>query len=418
MTRFLSESLDAREPYFRRGISKLESANGHPAADIRITGEIKSLSHGKLSQLNLDPRDTTSYELYQALNERIKNDDRNLTRTLRTLAATQISAEADPVEGMVLAIKKYSDDLRCFAIKSSRLRSVLRDLSPKKTMRTLGYRSLDSMLKHESPVLILAAASITESEGWQKKLKDHYKKLKPTDFEDKSISILYPKGKSWDKLASKTVIESKHNFISFKELGAIIFFPLEQKLVPEGAVTASLCLALHEVNEIRASSSFLKFNLVKADFGSLVASISDGVPLLTSTLIDKPMPWHLIHRYYAKISGSIKDEIFEPYLEMEDLVWHPIEKTLAKIEPSFEFWKGANYLGQADGGGGGKPVSFNIIDSALNLCNKLSYENRIVSYFQQSLWHELLLRYLSHENVERSLLLEMQPQLAEESIIS
>jgi hypothetical protein len=39
-----------------------------------------------------------------------------------------------------------------------------------------------------------------------------------------------------------------------------------------------------------------------------------------------------------------------------------------------------------------------------------------VNYFQHSLWHELLMRYLHPATVERAVLGELQPQLAEEAV--
>src|SRR5579884_3024656 len=95
MTRFLSESLQAPEPFFRAALLKLESAAGHPNSDIRLTAEVIHATQAKLRQLGLDPKDTTAEELYHALQERIKADDVRLTRRLRTLAATYVSAEGD-----------------------------------------------------------------------------------------------------------------------------------------------------------------------------------------------------------------------------------------------------------------------------------------------------------------------------------
>ena len=93
------------------------------------------------------------------------------------------------------------------------------------------------------------------------------------------------------------------------------------------------------------------------------------------------------------------------------MAWHPIERTLSSIEPSFKFWHDTAHLGMLHGQ---KPVSLNLVDTALNYCNQLPFERRAVHYFQRSLWHELLLRYLRHEPVEATVLAELQPQLAEE----
>jgi hypothetical protein len=61
-----------------------------------------------------------------------------------------------------------------------------------------------------------------------------------------------------------------------------------------------------------------------------------------------------------------------------------------------------------------KPVSCNIVDVALNVCNNVPFEKRLVHNFQHSLWHELLLRYLHHDAIEQTVLHELQPVLASE----
>lgn len=409
MTKFLSQALNAPEPSFRLGLSKLEAANGNPATDIRFSTEILHLTRQKLLELGLDPHDTTPKELYRALEQRLKADDQRLSRKLRTEAATHVSAEADVTAGMVHVLKKLSDTKHCFALKASSLKSLLRRLPPKKAMRALGYRSIESFVKHESPVLILTAAWLTEGATWQKRLLEQYKRLGPSDFESRPVSIVYADSPRWRKLADKLVEIHRHNLVCFKEMGALVFMSLPSH-VPEGAVTVSLTLALHELNEIRAASTFLQLHQVRRDFGESVRQVALQEPRLSSQLLDQPMPWNLIQRYYSRLKDHFKAEIFEPHFSLEEMIWQPVEQTLVSIEPSFNFWRQTSHLGFLDGD---KPVSLNLVDVALSFCNKLSYETRAVHYFQRSLWQELMLRYLKHGAVESSVLAELQPELAE-----
>lgn len=412
MTRFLSESLQASEPYFRLGLKQLEAAHGSPNSDIRLTTEVLHQTQAKLKQLGLDPRDTTARELYHVLQERLKADDARLTKTLRTQAATHVSAEADVVAGMIHALKELPDSKRCFALKTSTLKSIIKQLPPKKAMKRLGYRSLDSMIKHEPPVSIMAAAWLVEGSTWRQKLLDSYKKLQPGDFEDRSIILVRPDSRRWHELAQDTVSRTKHNILCLKELGALVFLPLSDD-APAGSTTASLSLALHELNEIRAGSTFLKLCQVRPDFGNLVRTIVSDEPFLNSRLLDQPVPWHLIQRYYAQLTKGSQNEALEPHLRLEDIAWHPIEQALSAIEPSFAFWDHSAHLGLLDGR---QPVSLNVVDAALNYCNQLPFEQRIVHYFQRSLWHELMLRYLHHESVEQTVMSQLQPELAEELV--
>ena len=416
MTRFLSDSLQAPEPSFRLGLRRLEAANGHPNTDIRFSAEVMRATQAKLRQLGLDPHDTTAEELYHAVQKRIEDDDARLTKTLRTRAALHVSADGDVVAGMIDALQELPDSKRCFALKGSVLKGLIRQLPPKKTMKRLGYRSLDSLLKHETPLTVLSVAWLSEGKHWQQRLVEHYKQLRPSDFEDRRISLARPDSPRWRALAEEVVARQKHNLLSFKELGALVFLPLPAD-APAGTVTASLSLALHELNEIRASSSFLKLCQVRPDFGRLVQTVVNDEPQLSSQLLES-VPWHLIQRYYARLIGSGyegRDEVFEPHLQLEDIAWHPVEQTLAAIEPAFEFWRQSSHLGLLQAN---RPVSLNVVDAALNYCNRLPFEKRIVHYFQRSLWHELLLRYLHRDAVEQTVVGQLQLQPAEEPVKS
>jgi hypothetical protein len=412
MTRFLSEALQAPEPFFRLGLKRLEAAGGQPNTDIRFSMEVQAGVKAKLLQLGLDPKDTTPQELYHVLQARVKADDARLTKTLRTLAANNVSAEADVVAGMAQALKALPDSKVCFAVKSSSLRAMLKKTPPKKAMKQLGYRSLDSFLKHETGLSVMAAAWLSEGATWQRRLIEQYKKLQPGDFESRTIQVIYLNSKRWQALSETIVAQKRHNLLSFKELGGLVLLPLPAS-VPPGAVTASLSLALHELNEIRAASTFLKLSQVRPDFGEIVRKLVTEEPRLNSQLFDEPVPWHLIQRYYARLKHELYEDLFEPYIQKEDMSWHSVEAALSRIEPTFKFWQHTEHLAVLHNR---RPVSLNLLDTALNVCNEVSFERRLTDYFKRTLWHELLLRYMHHEPVQRSVLAELQPQLAVESV--
>jgi hypothetical protein len=410
MTKFLSKALQAPEPFFRLGLQRLEAANGHPAADIRFSTEVVQQTKAKLLELGLDPHDTTPAELYHALQERVRDDDVRLTRVLRRRAATYVSAEANVTDGMVHALKRLPDTKRCFALKASVLKAIMKKTAPKKAVKQLGYRSLDSFLKHETPVSVLSAAWLSEDHHWRKRFLAEYKRLRPGDFENRSIIITQLNSSRWQPLAQRVVNDQKHNLLCFKEFGALAFLPLSGA-APAGSATVSLSLALHELNEIRAASAFLKLCQVRSDFGAMVGKITGEEPVLSPQLLDQKLPWRVVQQYYARLTHHDREEVFEPHLQLEDMVWHPIEETLASIEPTFRFWQHSAHLGLLHERG---PVSLNIIDTALNYCNRLPFEQRLSQYFQHSLWHELMMKYLRHDTVERAVLGELQPELAKE----
>ncbi len=412
MTRFLSESLQAEEPFFRMAVQRMEAARGHQNMDIRLSSQVQRQTREKIKALGLDPDDTTPEELYHALQERLKADDARLTKVLRTMAATHVSAEAEVVSGMVHALRNLPDSKKCFAMKNSVLRSVLKKQPPKKAMKRLGYRSMDSFLKHEPPVSVLAAAYLTEGVTWQHRLLESYKKLGPSDFEERNMDILRPDSARWRDLSQDAVSRRRHNILCIKELGALVMLPLPED-APSGAVTASLSLALHDLNGLRAASSFLKLCQVRPDFGDLVRLVASDEPQLAVRLLDQPVSWQLVQQYYADMSEKFRETAFEPHVRVDDIAWHSVEESLTAIDPGLKFWQDSSHLGVLHRR---SPVSMNVVDAALNRCKQLPFERRMAHYFQKSLWHELMLRYMDADDIESSVMQTLQPEMVEETV--
>src|SRR5205085_2536544 len=133
MTRFLSESLQATEPYFRLGLRNLERLHGNPSNDIRVTAEVKAATRHKILELGLDPNDTSPEELYHALHQKLALDDAHLVKTLRTRAATYANAEGNIGDGMIHALETLPEAKHCFALKSSSFKGIIKKMPPKKS---------------------------------------------------------------------------------------------------------------------------------------------------------------------------------------------------------------------------------------------------------------------------------------------
>lgn len=409
MTRFLSTSLELDHHDWHKLRNSLESANGHPVHDIRLSSEINNASRYKLKQLGLDPDDTTAQELYHVLQSKFHEDDKLLSRKLQTLAVTNYSLAANVSDGIIHALQELPESKRCFAIKMPVIKNIIKKIPPKKTMKKLGYRSLVSMIKHESGLNLITAAWLIEDDAWRRKLLDSYKKLKPSDFESRKIMIQSVNFKRWQSLETDVVESIKHNVLAFKELGAVVVLPLP-KSAPNGAVTASLVIALEEINNIRALSSYLKLAQVKGKYGQIVYEAVISEPTLNSGVTKSKLPWNIVQRYYANFEQHFNQAVFEPHLSLEDLVWHPIEESLCSIESGLNFWRNTSTLASSHRG---TPVSFNIHDVALNTCNQHTFQDQVTKYFKKSLWQELLLRYFSHHHLEDIVTRDLQPQLAE-----
>jgi hypothetical protein len=407
MTRYLSSALGAQQPLFSQSILELERASGRPSADIRLSSEVMQKVRVKIAELGLDPQDTTGPELYHALQDRLKHDER-LVRNALAIAEDATSAD------VLARVQKFFDGHEAtrstFALKSTAAKRLLKKKVPKNVMKQLGYRSLDSMLKHEPVAAVYAAAAIVESASWHKAFREQYSKLQSSDFEQRHISLVYPKSKRWSALSEQFVQTSKHNILCFRELGAVVVLPLSAKV--GGLAITTILLALHYMNDIRAYSSFAKLQQVKPTFGRIIQESSVGEPMTSAQLAGQPVPWKVIQRYYGRQKTGYHPEVFEPHVQPEDLQWHDAEAVLVQLEPALSFWLDTQYTCMLHDD---EPVSLNILDVALGYCNHLPFADRIVHFVRQHLWYELMSRYLHQENLEAAVHQQLSRELVDET---
>ncbi|HSX07824.1 MAG TPA: hypothetical protein VLG11_02930 [Candidatus Saccharimonadales bacterium] len=404
MTRFLSQTLGAEEPRFGMAVQDLERASGHENTDIRLSAEIIQQTQAKIRQLGLDPQDTTGPELYGALQERLRQDEQHLRGVLGLGAG---AAPSDVLSRIQQFLENHELPKSCFALKSSVAKRLLKKIPPKKAMKQLGYRSVDSMLKHEPVAHIYTAALLLETPQWLQTYREQYMRLAPGDFESRKITIMYPKAKKWEKLAQAYVGQAKQNIVCLKELGAIMILPHETDM-PGLAITTFL-LVFNEMNTIRAHSSFTKLQQVKPDFGEIVKNAVEQEPYTSAELAGQPVPWRLIQRFYARNRHAYHPDIFEPHVQPEDLEWYDAEDLLKQLKPALGFWEGTAALSFLYEG---EPVSLNVLDVALGHCNGLGFADRIIHFVRENIWHELMMRYLNQENLEGAI----QQQLSKELV--
>jgi len=405
MTRILSELLSVQQPQFRLQLGALERASGHKNQDIKLSVDVVQQARQKLRQLGLDGQDTTPEELYHALKQRTTDDDKRLEKALRLRAGSHVNAEANLIDGLVHALRAETQDHSTFMVKPVAVKRLLKLHAPKRLQKMLRYRSLDGMLRAESPALLVAAALSLESQSWAKAWREGYKKLKPADFETKSPQILSPTDKRWQQVAEQITQNKAHTVLGLPELGAVALLPMP-KNKPAGMVLATAALAVHELNAIAAAGNYLKAAQVHGDFANRVESVSLGRVQLNNALMEQALPWHVVQQYFARGQQAVNEDIFGPYVQAADFYWHDACAVLSKWAPSLAFWENTDYLSFMHQG---KIVSLNLLDSAINACNQLEYQARQFSNAQSALWNELALRYLNHDNLEQAVADALQP---------
>jgi hypothetical protein len=261
MSKILSDLLGA--------LKQLEQDSGNPSADIRLTAEITGKIRLKTQELGLDPNDTTGKELYYALLTLIGKQDEHLVKQIGG------SDPNDAVTLMPLMKKAWENtdtNKSCWVLKKSVAKAMLKKTPPKAIMKHLGYRSIDSMLKRENLGEIYGALRFAEDPKWLNTFNEHYKKLKPADFETRQIEIVEMPLERWGDMAEHFIHKKKHNITHVKELGVICMLPIDKSVKLKGIVIFVLPLLFHYLNEIRLYSAFFKFKQMQPKFGEIVAS--------------------------------------------------------------------------------------------------------------------------------------------------
>lgn len=407
----MSDLLGASEPMFTGVIQQLERMSGDPNIDVRLTAEIATKVNQKIRELGLDPTDTTAKELYHGLQGLVQIHDNFLVKALGGSDATDV---ADLLPRIVRKVESLPQSKRCWVIKHSVAKRLLKDMPPKQLMKHLGHRSVDSMLKRENIDELFVALQFTQSSAWQARFIASYKRLQPSDFESRTISIVQFSGKRWEKLGRDFSALQRQAIAYAKELGVIAVLPIPVERL-RGICVTLLPLLLYAMNEIRLYSAFFKLQQVKYDFAKIIVTTLTAEPEGMVTVAGQPIHWRIIQRFYGKQNPNRHPEVFEPHVQPEDLHWHQVEELLYKIEPALKFWDELDYVGMATSG---QPVSLNLLDNAISYCNGLPYGQQSVSHFQECLWNEVFMRYMDREPVERQILQQLDSAINEPDLIA
>lgn len=400
MSKMLSQLVGVPEQLLGLQLKQLESASGAPSIDVRLTAEIIGKVHLHVRSLGLDPDDTTPEELYHALLGLVELHDRFL---VRRIGGTNTGDVADLLPRIQRFVEKISIPKSSWVIKPSVVKRFLKSSPPKKVMKHLGYRSVDSLLKRESISELLIGCRLLESKDWQNNLLKKYTKLTPADFENRDVEIILLDGAKWGNACGPYVQKNRHNISHLKELGTIAILPLPISHL-DGITVVLLPLILYYINEIRTYSTYFKIRQVRKDFGHLVAETIMHDPARHASMAGQHIHWRTVHRHFGSVEDTSLAEIFEPHIQAEDMFWRKAETVLYKIEPALHFWHDMDFVGAYKSG---QLISFNLIDNAICYVNRLPYAIRQTSHMRESLWNEIFIRYFGTDALKQQVLKQL-----------
>lgn len=404
MSRVLSELLGVTEPGFSQIIQQLEHASGHPSVDVRLSSELATIARRKNQQLGLDAQDTTGQELYQSLLLRVEKSDTVLQQAFGGLAGTDAGAAGFRA---LAVLKKLPISKTCWALKPAAAKKLLKSQPPKNVMKHLGYRSIDSMLKRENITEVYSALQFMESTQWQRRFVTRYKTLRGSDFETRPIDVSLLDLKKWDAPAVEYVKTHRTNLICDRIMGVIAILPVSETPV-KGLTITMVALLANCLQQIRLCSVYCKLQQVRPDFGLLVSQAAVGNTGSVAELAGCSLSWPAFLYHFSNGDGGTENDLLELHLQPEDLEWQPVTGLLSSISPELEFWEDTDFLGFASSDG---QVSYNLLDACISYCNNRAYPNRLVGAMRETLWYELLNRYLARPSLQSQTLKQLENKL-------
>lgn len=393
----LADFLVAKEPLFSEGLKELEQRSGHVSADVQLLAELATKSAAALDELGLSNQVTAS-QAYGALMVRIEQDN---LRLAKLVGAPDDQTLEMLTPQLVETVRTANIPRNCFALKESVAKLLLQNHPPRAIIERLGYEDVVTMLRHEDVAELFVALRFAETPEWLNSFNASYKDLTPSDFEQRDIKVIILSPNKWGDAAEHFVQKKLHNLTHSKEMGVVGIVPTQLKTM-KGAPLKMLPLLLHYHNEIRLYSAYFKLIAAKKNFGEVLGrTLIAGTPNV-NIHADHHIHWRVIQRYFGKLGDESHPEVFEPHVQPEDLHWRSAEESLYMIDPQLKFWKDMDYVGtQLEGG----VLTFNLMDIALGYSNDVSFGNRYLYHFRESLWNEVFARYMGSD-VLRSQVLE------------
>ncbi len=384
MTKYLSDVLEIDQAVFAKQIARLEQATLAQGIDIRLTASIHHAVTQKITELGLDPLDTTADELYRALHTKALSDNALL---LKTLGLDSGATSVQIMQSLVKYVSKRVKKQQIVTIKNKALKKIFTDNVPTRTMKLLHYRSAVSLLKREHPHELYVLAQLLESDSYKKKLQQCLRQLKAADYEEAPLQLLCVDEERWSHIrpAIKNHIVP---IFSLPEVGTIAVLPIYTQMTPCLALI-SAALLFKEVQHLKQTSSYVKVRMLDPSFHHHLETLNEHAQNTLFHISDTPVQWRHVHTLIGRQKLSYD---FGPHITKSDMKWFHVEAELAGIDPNLGFWVGTHRLAYAHKS---SVVSLHIVD----VCFSVMYSQVLGSaprqFVRRAISDELLQEYMT-----------------------
>jgi hypothetical protein len=196
MSRAIAALLNEPEHLVRKAVKILEDKNGYPSHDVRHLADNIQRVRAKIAELNLDPDDTTAEELYHALLVKFQKDSKEFDACL----GAENQTYDQRVETAINLVSKKLKLPEVWTLKSQAAKQLLKSEPPKKLMKFLGYRSVDSLIKRQNLAELQFMFAYFESNAWNKIYLKKLNALDSSHFELQPIKLVNLSLEKWNEL--------------------------------------------------------------------------------------------------------------------------------------------------------------------------------------------------------------------------
>lgn len=383
----IAHLLGKEDNTFVRALEVMNRTVDAHAHDVQVLGDIARQAALLKKSLRLDPHDTTDYELYVGLRQMLVKDNERIAKAIGIAHPNAVS-EATPL--LLKAINTMYAGRTVYVPKSVVIKGLLKKNAPHKVMNLLHYRSIDSMLKHESPSKILILARYIETPSWNQRHRELLVSLTSRDFELRDIEIIY--------LDKAVLVEAlaptrgqHHLVLHAKEAGCVAIAPTAEKVI-NGYTIRTLSLMIHYLQEVRYISTYAKTIATDSSFGTLYAEAIVHAKDSHFTLAGHPSHWRGLHK--AVQLARITD-VFPPHIEERDWDILLANNQLHIFNDLISFWNGNGFIVVGED----QPISANVIDLAIDESYGHVHGQQSLKYGRRELEQELMSRYLSEPRI-------------------
>jgi len=399
MTKVLVKLLGVDKGKFKEYVDRLEYVCLRPGVDIRLGAEVVTKSRDKIKSLGLDVADTTPKELFFALKHRLIADEKALNKQLgikKGMSDKNTQRVADTVS-------RLSGREKSISLTPAGIKRILKAVPPKKTMKALRYKSLESVLKREDPKVLYGLACLIENESWHSQVHAKIRRLNSKDIQWQQVSTQAVPRKWYEKL--EPLLTHKGALFVNEEAGVVCLLPVVDAS-HSGSSVLMLGLAMQAVTSVSTASLPYRKMALAQGYSSVIPQLANGDHPVLRSIHGLTPSWQIVHELVSKDRISIAGS--ESELEVFEMFWEDTETRLASIVDSMDFWVGTHYLGVASEK---SPVSLHVLDVAIYILTGAEYGTQQSAHMELALWNELQSRYLAEDVLSKSLVNQLSDVL-------